>query len=56
MDFTEHTLGINILDNFVAIETCNLFGDLNKYDFIYTDFVSGNRNGNIGYGSKKIYR
>lgn len=52
MDFTEHTLGVKIQNNFVAIETCNPFGDLSKYDFIYTDFVSSNWNGNTCYGSK----
>ena len=52
MDFKEHTLGIKLQNNFVAIEECNDFGDLSKYDFIYTDFVSRDWNGNTSYGSK----
>lgn len=52
MTFTEHTLGVKIQNNFVTLESCNTFGDLRIYDFIYTDFVSSNWNGNICYGSK----
>ncbi|MBD5353634.1 MAG: hypothetical protein HDR85_01815 [Bacteroides sp.] len=52
MGFTEHILGVKILDNFIAIEICDTFGDLNKYDFIYTDYLSSNYNGNTSYSSK----
>jgi len=51
MDFQEHTLGVKILDNYVAIERADPFGDLSKYDFLYTDFLSSNWNGNYCYGS-----
>lgn len=52
MSFSEHTLGIKIQNKFVAIESCNPFGELSKYDFVYTDFVSSDRNHNTCYGSK----
>lgn len=51
MNFQEHTLGVKIIGSYVAIEKANPFEDMSKYDFIYTDFLSSDWNGNYCYGS-----
>lgn len=51
MDFRENLLGVKIIDNYVAIEKANPFGDISKYDFLYSDFLSSDWNGNYCFGS-----
>lgn len=53
MEHKENVLGIKITTNcFIAIEPVDQFGDLTKYDFIYTDYMVVDKNLNTDYFSK----
>lgn len=52
MAFKGNVLGIKIQNYFIAMEPVDQFGDLSKYDFIYSDYISENYNGNVSYASR----